>query len=282
MIHDTRIERPNLHTPPVAGAVKMENGFNSIGLPDGHHTGGAWYVEATDEVWKPLVDRWGNPTQEEAALTAGEGLPFFPKNWRVEEADGVRWLVRRKALLMPEQIPYEHKRQEFYLEAEAAVRAFNARQWEINDELKIAWDRQTRQPFFLDLSIAQYRTVKTGHFAADDWLWIERLFKAAKLEQFHRLRVNGRDALSDQMIDRLERGLLVKGESEHYKHAYASMLRPMNRGWARRLPENAYLMDSKRSPSFATMTPHTWIFTEEPLPAEVIEAYELRWAWSYS
>lgn len=273
-------ERENLHVAPVADAVKIENGVNSIGAPDGYHTGGAWHVEATDEVWKPLVDRWGYPTQEVEALTAGEGLPFFPRNWRVETVDGVRWLVRRKAYLMPEDFPYEFKNESFYLEVESAVRAFNARQWEVNDELKIAWDRQTRKPFFLDLSAAQYRTVTTGIYAADDWIWIERLFKAAKLDAFIKFRQNGREAHSEQMLERHERGLIVKGEPP-FRHIYGSMLRPMNRGWARRLPESAYLMDAKKAPSLRDMNPHTWIFTVEPLADDVVESYELRWAWSY-
>jgi hypothetical protein len=258
---------------PVPGAVKLEPGLNCIGLQDGQHTGGVWHDVAKNEVWKPLVDRNGHPTKEVEAIRAGFGLPLFDEVWRVEEAHGIKWLVRPFAHTMPEHVPYTAKGIDFYLTVEAAVRDYNRRGWEVNDEIKIGFlDVKGHPPVILDLSIAQ---PMNGTFKADDSLRINRLFEAAGHGMIVKRRKAGQDLVGDQFafVDKYQTRF---GE---YCHVYGSYYRPMSRMWATRLPADAILIDNGPA-NWSRQIPHTWIVTPTPLDSDVIDAYQLAWAWS--
>ena len=82
---------------PSPGAVRL-TGTRQDGLPDGMHTGGAWLCG--EEVWKSLDGRpYANAechysTLEADVLEEMADKPLFPRNWRIEEANGRRFLVR--------------------------------------------------------------------------------------------------------------------------------------------------------------------------------------------
>jgi len=154
-------------------------------MPDGVHTGGAWLYNG--EVWKPLDGRpWMNadchiPTQEAEFLEAVAGQPFFPRNWRIEEANGRRFLVRPFAkILEPKAID-----DATLLALAGAVKQVNAQCWEIGDLIQLG--EIAGEIFIVDLSTVH---VQKGicAYAADDKPYIERFFKMA-----------GRDKLWEQL-----------------------------------------------------------------------------------
>src|SRR2546430_12019622 len=75
----------------------------------GEHTGGPFVNPDGQELWKPL-DCLPYPnaphrveTREATILERLAGTPGFPRNWRVEQANGRRFLVRKRAYLIPEE-----------------------------------------------------------------------------------------------------------------------------------------------------------------------------------
>jgi hypothetical protein len=135
---------------PGDGAVRL-TGTHPSGIPDGIHTGGAWLLG--NEVWKPLDGRpFSNSecqvqTREDEVLALMAGEPLFPRNWRVEERHGRRFLVRQKALIIPRDVPYSDLNKEHMLLVESGMRALNARGWETGEELGVAFDQDSCELF---------------------------------------------------------------------------------------------------------------------------------------
>lgn len=181
---------------PGEGAERL-TGTRADGLPDWVHTGGAWLHRG--EVWKPLDGRpWVNsdchvPTLEAEFLEAVAGQPFFPRNWRVEEVNGRRFLVRPFArILEPKAID-----DATLLALAQAVREVNAQEWEIGDLLQVG--EIGGVPFVVDLSTVH---VQKGicAYAADDGPYLQRFFALAGREAlWERLESERRAALFHEL-----------------------------------------------------------------------------------
>lgn len=253
---------------PHPEAVRL-TGTNPDGTPNGFHTGGAWLWN--DEVWKPLDGRpFANcehhySTQEDEVLELMADKPLFPRNWRVAEANGRRFLVRQKAHIVEDFTDLDDKQ---VLQVEQAVRFLNAAGWEIGDPITLALDPKTYRLFIVDLSNAHPRT-GTGAFAADDSWRIESFFKMAGREWFAKFRRNAHEAACGlEFFEQLKRG---------YAHTYASFNRPIDGGWAS-IDDVLYIHTEKAN--WPEAKPHTWVISKSPLDDETLRRYELRWGWS--
>jgi hypothetical protein len=248
---------------PGPGAERLEVPEAWHGKPEGVHTGGPWLFEG--EVWKPLDAKWFYnapyrvPTQEEEVLEEMAGKPFFPRNWRVEERNGRRWLVRAEAVIVPPDRLGKEQR----LELEQAVRELNRQGWTIGDEIVVGICREDLQYFIVDLSAA------TRDPVADDFRWVFRFFEAAGYKWLVNLRWN-----AHQLIYGLD---WLEEHPESGEHVYASFNRPVSPTWAN-LPVGTLYKSQQRDHGAAI--PHTWIVTEEPLPEDKVKKLELTWAWS--
>jgi hypothetical protein len=245
-------------------------GVTANGLPSGFHTGGAWLWDG--EVYKPLDGRpYANcehhyPTQEDTCLLSLQDQPLFPMNWRIEEANGRRFLVRKKAMLIPEVIGYDHFTWKKLLYIEAAIRNMNRLGWEVGDHLALAYDEASRL-FIYDLSCAHPQTGVGCYQADDDWR-LRAYFANFPLGlRLNLLRENARHILNEQILEPAPR----------WRHAYASFNRPIDRLWAT-LPEACKLVQQQAS--WESWQPHTWLICKEPLDQDTIDRYELTWGWS--
>lgn len=266
--------------PPEPEGWTRLNGIRPIdGCPDGFHTGGAWLSPDEKEVWKPLDGRpYGNArchvhTNELECLQRMAGQPCFPINWRVEQVtrDGLtrRFLVRRKSRVLGST--YEKGRlnlENAYL-VEKGIRLLNAADWEVNDEISVAFDPATYEPFILDLSIAGEAST---HFPADEEWRTLRWFRWLGYGWVADLREAGKRIVPTflPLLDRLEGKEHWPGKE--WVHVYASRLRPMSGSWAR-IKDAHYVNSDLRGV-------HTWVVVPKPLTAEVVGSYQLVWAWS--
>ena len=241
----------------------MEAGERWDGRPEGVHTGGPWLFEG--EVWKPLDCRpyynadFLSPTDEVEVLEDMAGEPFFPRNWRVEERNGRRWLVRPEAVM----VPPSRLTGEQLLELEQAVRGLNAAGWTVGDEITVGICREDLKYFIVDLSAAARDPL------ADDFRRVFRFFEAAGHDWLVKLRWAAHSLIYG--FDWLEE------HPDTGEHVYASFNRPVSPTWAS-LPAGTLFKSQKRN--YDAAIPHTWIVTREPLPEEKVRKLELKWAWS--
>lgn len=271
MSERTRYEISIRDVPPHPEAVRL-TGQRDDGLPDGIHTGGAWLHN--NMVYKPLDGRpWINAdfhlsTDEEQCLTEMQGQPLFPKNWRIEQINGRRFLVREKAIIIskngdiePSQLSAKN-----LAEVESGIRALNENNWEINDPVSLGIDRD-HQLFLVDLSIAgKVSPIIQG---ADDYWRFERFCNLANAPAYPKLRQAGRHYLSASWRTR----------PETHEHIYGSFNRPVSLMWAALLRDDQfYLEDAERN--FEKRIPYTFICSVNPLPVGIIDQYELEWMWS--
>ena len=254
--------------PPHPNAERL-TGNRQDSIPNGFHTGGAWLWEG--EVYQPLDGRpyanadYHTPLPNvERCLTLMADKPLFPKNWHVEELNGRRFLVRKQAYVVSD--PHKLTKANL-LKVEAGIRELNRNDWEVGDEIQLAFDKNSMELFITDLSACHIAA-----FAADEEWRMMRLFKAAGYESLAKLREHGSHALFF-MEDKF-------GIDVHYNFIYASLKRPLSRVWAT-LPDTAYVAYNWKPPSWKTMQPHTWILSPEPLPAEKVYDYELSLAWEW-
>lgn len=256
---------------PDDGAIRL-TGTRPDGLPDGFHTGGAWLLG--NEVYKPLDGRpYANcefhyPTREAEVLELMAGQTLFPRNWRIEERNGRRFLVRKKAMLIPDEIPYDYLKTEQVLLVEQGIRNLNRNHWEINDTISLAMDSDTYELFILDMSAAQEMNGQ-GCYAADDEWRIREFFKLCKAERILKLREHASHILT---------AALWGMKHPNHRHVYASFNRPISGIWAS-LPKDTEYIHQERA-NWEEMIPWTWIITTAPLPDEKIKSYELVWGWS--
>lgn len=257
---------------PAPEATRL-TGKQSNGLPSGFHTGGAWLLNG--EVWKPLDGRpWANcenhyPTQEAECLEAMAGQPLFPRNWRTEERNGRRFIVRKRAHLVPEDVDYRHLSNKQLLEVEQGVRNLNQHDWEIGDDIALAIDPDTYELFLYDLSTAHKRN-GAGVYAADETWRILRFFEVAGASFLKKLRENGRSC-GGRLLE------MMQHAHAGHVHVYASFSRPISPVWAS-IPSARYVYEERTN--WAEATPHTWVLAKEPLSDETLARYELRWAYS--
>ena len=258
---------------PHKDADKLGNGYRADGLPDGIHTGGVYRYNG--EIWKPLDGRpYANadfvcPTLEDKFLEVVADLQTFPKNWRVENANGRRWLVRPECIVLTEK-DLHNLDKDILLQIEQDVMEANRRGWEVNDAFQIAFDKTTYLYFILDCSSAQQMTGQ-GAYAADEFDRIIRFFKLCGYDQLAQLRQNAKHLLSGfEFLDKHP-----EAWENSYPHVYASFNRPFSLMWAR-LGQECILEHQQRSDA----VPHTWIVTKEPIPNEKLYDYELTWGYS--
>jgi len=258
---------------PHPDAIRL-TGQRADGLPNGIHTGGAWLWQG--EVWKPLDGRpYPNSanhyaTQEDDVLELMVGQPLFPHNWRIEERNGRRFLVRKKALILPDDADYDDLDREHLLAIEKAVRNLNRQQWELGDDIALAFDINLGELFFYDLSAAHIQDGE-GCYQADDTQHIYRFFGLCKQAAWLlKLRQNAEHAISYayHMKDR------VAG----YQHVYASFARPISLLWAT-FPETPLLRHNDYA-DWSAAVPLTWVITKDLLPESILYSYELIWGWS--
>ena len=258
---------------PHKDAEKLGNGYRADGLPDGVHTGGVYRLN--DEIWKPLDGRpymnadFVCPTLEAEFLEAMSDLPSFPKNWRVEIANGRKWLVRKEAIVLDEK-DYRDLAKDIILQIEQDVMECNRRGWEVNDAFQIAFDKESYQYFILDCSSAQRMTGSCA-YAANEFDRIMRFFRLCGYESLVKLRQNARSLLSPLEFGEKH----PEARDGNYKHVYASFNRPFSLMWAR-LDQDVILEHQRRSDG----VPHTWVVTQERLPESKMYDYELTWAYS--
>ncbi|MBN1923052.1 MAG: hypothetical protein JW892_17530 [Anaerolineae bacterium] len=269
-------------TPPDQTAERIEPGLRPDGLPDGVHTGGVWRFNG--EIWKPLDGRpFTNaenhyPTQEAEFLAAVADLPFFPRNWRVEERNGRQWLVRPEAQIVP---PREIMNRSMFLELEQSIREVNSRGWEIGDEIVLAYAENGEgvgQYFVLDCSTAWFRPATDGVYAADDTDRVKRFFKQGGLDWIVQLRENGKAVVSPLEFQHRHKFDIERAGGGDFRHVYASFSRPVSLIWARF--EQPVIIEHADRANWDQAIPHSWIVTRDPLSYNEQSKYQLQWAYS--
>ncbi len=276
-----RNERPlssEIKLPLSLGEVSPGDDFTRMqmpvywGLAEGIHSGGPFLDPTGTHVWKPL-DALPSPvatfrvyTHEVEALTLMDGAPGFPRNWRVEEANGRQFLVRKLAYPVPEVYEASMLNHEQVLAVEAAQRAINANGWEIGDRvLRIAIDADSYEPFILDLSSAHFMG-KNWH-GADEHLKFEMWAEAVAGDtELVKLRRNARKVVSS-----------AKWAIEHdraYRFVYGSRYRPVQASWAN-IPDAIYIDGNKEETDMLT-----WVVVPARLPKEIVSGFQLEYGWS--
>lgn len=259
---------------PSPDAVRL-TGTSPNGLPSGIHTGGAWLLGG--EVWKPLDGRpYANceghySTRELELLELMAGKPLFPRNWRVEKRNGRRFLVRKRAHIIPDDFSYKEVFTDIakVLMVEAGVRELNKNKWEIGDTIALAIDSDTYELFLYDLSTAH---PMDGHgcYQADEEWRIHGFFKRCGCERLKKLRHKAHAVVAN--ID------FMLEHSREYCHVYASFNRPVSPIWADIPGEPVFVHNDWAD--WAESIPHTWVVVKEPLSDDVCKRCELRWGWS--
>lgn len=265
---------PIRNVSPSPRAIKL-TGTSPSGLPSGVHTGGAWLLDSN--VWKPLDARpYANcenhyPTKEMEVLELMAGKPLFPRNWWMENRNGRKWLVRKKAHIIPDDFGYKEvfTTLDKVLFVEAGVRELNRNKWEIGDYIALAIDPDTYQLFLYDLSAAHPQD-GAGCYRADEEWRVYEFFKRCGAERLLKLRENAFHVVGD--ID------FTLKHGGGYRHVYASFNRPVSPVWAD-IPDEPVFVHNDRA-SLAESVPHTWIVVKEQLADGVLRRYELQWGWS--
>jgi hypothetical protein len=266
---------------PGEGAIRL-TGIRTDGLPDGIHTGGAWLWRG--ECWKPCDGRpYANaechvPTDEEAALTAMAGQPFFPRNWRAETCGGRRFIVRPVARVLPRDLPWATLTEQDALAVEAALRAFNEAGWELGDPVTLARDPDDAL-FIVDLSAAHH-LAGTGLYGADDLWRIERFLAEAGFNRLLDLRRAARAVQSPVRF-------AMAQEYWSLRHVYACK----DAAAARAVAGSAFLTSAEAAgfypahkqaealTMFRACSPG-WLLTANRLPPDLCQEHGLVWGWS--
>ncbi len=263
--------------PIALRSVSPGEGFTRMEIPEreGGHTGGVYLAPDGQEVWKPLDGRpdadadFHLPTHEETVLRLMAGTVGFPQNWRVEEADGRRWLVRKLACIIPETYERIMLTLDTVLQVERAVRALNAKKWVLNGELRVAIDPDTYEPFLLGLATVQPGKGPEAPLLrqANDFLLFERW--ASEVAGFEGLILLRRAARKvARSIDWLEGPY-----GKTHAWVYGSEYRPIDSTWAS-IPDAVYLHADK-----AATGVWTWVVVPEPMSDDLLDRYQLRWGY---
>jgi hypothetical protein len=263
---------------PHPEAVRL-TGVRSDGLPDGVHTGGAWLWG--QEVFKPLDGRpYANaenhyPTDELTVLELMAGQPLFPRNWRLEQRHGRRFVVRPLCQVFPRDLPWTALTESDALLVEGAVRALNLAGWQINDPVSLARD-PAGQLFILDLSAAGF--AGTGHFGAEELWRIERFFETAGFERLLALRRTAYGVIAPCRFSL---------EHRSYRYVYTCP----SPDTAQQIPEAIYITSQQAAEYWrrekrderledALRFSPAWLITRAPLPAELCAELGFVWGWS--
>ena len=256
--------------------VAPGEGFTRMALPplEGGHTGGPFVSPDGREAWKPLdALPYLNaprriPTQEDVALALMAGAVGFPRNWRVELANGRRWLVRQVARVIPETYAGDLVTRSQVLMVERALRLLNARYWEVGDplQIKVAIDPDTGNPFILDLSSAHRMGSPTssGIFKADDTRlfekWAEEVAGHADLVRLRRA--------ARRVVSRSAWILGKYGRSHRWVYG------------APQPPSEASIPDAVYLPvEVGELGLHTWVVVPGRLGDDLVAHHHWQWGW---
>lgn len=270
--------------------AKLELGKRPDGLPDGVHCGGVWLSPDESEVWKPLdcrphpgaTERY--PTDEAECLAEMTGKPGFPANWRIEEQNGRRWLVRPKCYLWPQDKEWMLRDPPYQL-IEDALFALNEAGWEYNDFPQLAYDPTIQEWFLLDCSAA---------FKPDTWntnwhgdrgnanRWLEQMGQKRTLALrqrgyhiYHAVQLPEMNLQTEEPYRVLDAFYPLDAETRRkYVYVYASCNRPMSYLWAR-IDGARYLDADTSQPGHV----HTWVVADHLLDDETVRRYELTFAY---
>lgn len=231
---------------------------------DSVHTGGAWVRNG--EVWKALEGRpyynatslW--ETEEDVCLTANQDLYAFPKTFRVEEANGRRWLVRPEIYIPDVKELCEMLDRDMYQKLEMSLHEFNARGWYNGDGLTLGINENTYEPEWIDFSTARY---DGGQYQSDETYfshWISKVnpYLAKK-----------RQAAIDARLETF----LDDPHNREFKYVYASFNRPVSLLWAT-ISGTFHMVQNNRA-IWSDGIPWTWLFTMDKLQDDVTYRYEL-------
>ena len=274
---------------PGEGFTKMEMGK---GLPEGVHTGGPWLSPDGKDVWKPLdakpypnaTERY--PTDEAECLEAMAGKPGFPRNWRVEERRGRRWLVRSLCWPWPQEDQIQSGL-DIVLLIEQAVYDLNAAGWEaFGSDLPQAALDPDGDWFILDLSAAHHvASWRTGWHGDRERVirWMDAVGRGWLAD----LRRRGQGVYHNVALSHVfehSEGEPYRAGDVFYKvpkearkgycYIYASRNRSMSTLWAR--IEGAKFLDADMSLSPVV---HTWVAADHMLDEETVKRYELTLAY---
>jgi len=269
-----RENKPSMH------AVLIMNN-RADGLPDGVHCG-AYYVPETKEVFKRLVGRpYANAdclirTQEDKFLKTFAGLPMMPQNWRIEQRNGLPWLVRQQAMIVSNEphaeIKFNDLKIDTLLTLEWVVQHFNKNGWTLGDYITIGFDLKLYEYFIVDCSCA-WQDDRT-----DDTFRIHKFFDLSGAgKRIAMLRTNARMALHNFKYGSDDNFLLDHEARQEYACVYASFNRPITSLWAS-IPDALY-MHTERS-NWDNLVPHTWVITKQPLEPDMMYRYELKFGYS--
>ena len=263
--------------PLLLRSMAPGEGFTRMEMPtsEGQHTGGVYLSPDGQEVWKPLDGRpepgasFHLATHEEVVLALMAGRTGFPKNWRVEEANGRRWLVRKLAYPVPEVYERIMLTLDVVLQVEQAVRALNGKKWVLGSDLRVAIDADTYEPFLLGLA-----TVQPGKGPEASLL---RQANDSTLFERWASEVAGYGALV--LYRRAARGVVRSADwlegpyGQSHRWVYASERRPIDSSWAD-IPGAVYVPSSWEATGV-----WTWVVVPGPLGDDLADRYQLRWGY---
>jgi hypothetical protein len=242
-------------TPPGPGYVRMP-----ISPHEGFHTGGPWlHPDQPDVIWKPLDARPFAPvlvaTREAEVLELLADQPGFPSNWQLDERNGRRWLIRRRAVVLG---PVEPPTRGEAFTIEAALRILNAAGWSMHDHVTVARDPDTSAVFVLDLSAAAPEPI--ARFRSDSQAWC-RWVREVGYSDLADLRVAARKLAGVLRV--------LHPERRDLKHIYACTGADLVE-----LPAGA-LLEVSRDPRAGA-----WLLAGDPLDDATCERLGLEWGWS--
>lgn len=243
--------------------------FTRLSVPETEaiHTGGLYLSPEGMEVWKPLDAKpYANAdyrveTREADVLDLMAGQPGFPRNWRVEESNQRRWLVRPVCKVVGQTVLIDEIDLAFALLVEQAVRLLNAHFCEINDNhLSVAIDPTSGEPFILDLSNAS-PVDPSSSFQPNDCYLIEKWFAEVGLYELATLRSHARSVTYCSKW-------MLSDHYDSYQHVYRC---------DRALPKEAALA---LNGVFQKHRNQQWLVTRRELEPELVRHCALTWGWS--
>jgi hypothetical protein len=265
--------------PLALGDVAPGEGFTRMIIPaaEGRHTGGPFLSPDGTQVWKPLDGRpypnagYRVATQEDVVLELMAGIIGFPRNWRVQQAHGRRFLVRRLARVIPETFEVARVTTAHVLQIEQALRLLNAKYWTIGDPLKVAIDPETQEPFVLDLSIAHKMgspTASPPYKADDSWVFERWASEVVGHSQIVKLRGDARHVVHQ-----------IRWVREHGRRhwwVYGSPRCAMDEQWpGTALPDAIYVPADEQVTGM-----RSWVVVPTQISDALVSHYHLVWGWA--
>lgn len=264
--------------PLALGDITPGGGFTRMVIPveEGRHTGGPFLSPDGTEIWKPLDARpypnadYRLVTQEDIVLELMAGTIGFPRNWWIQQAHGRRFLVRKRAWVIPETFEVAQVTKAHVLQIEQALRRLNAKYWTIDDPLKVAIDLETKEPFVLDLSNAHTMgspAASPPYKANDSWRFERWANEVVAHTQIVKLRGDARHVVHQ-----------IRWVREHGRRhwwVYGSQ-RLMDEHWpGTAIPDAIYVPADEQETGM-----RSWVVVPVQLSDALASHYHLVWGWA--